>query len=75
MSQSRSTRQLAWVRPVRFMNIPVGAWIIASPFLLDGGTATSTVLDAVIGLALMGLSLPRGTRSDEHYGGWDRAIV
>ena len=63
------------VRPVRFMNIPLGAWIIASPFLLEGGTTSSTVLDVVIGLALMGLSLPRGTRSDEHYGGWDRAIL
>jgi SPW repeat len=60
---------------VRFINIPLGAWIIASPFLLEEGTASSTVLDVVIGLALMGLSLPRGTRSDEHYGGWDRAIV
>ena len=28
-----------------------------------------------IGLALIGLSLPRGARSEEHYGGWDRAIV
>jgi hypothetical protein len=26
-------------------------------------------------LALVALSLPRGARSDEHYGGWDRAIV
>jgi uncharacterized protein (DUF934 family) len=31
--------------------------------------------DVVVGLALIGLSLPRGTRSSEHYGGWDRAIV
>ena len=62
-------------RPVRFLNIPLGAWIIASPFLLEGGTTSSAVLDVVIGLALIGLSLPRGTRSDEHYGGWDRAIV
>jgi hypothetical protein len=26
-------------------------------------------------VALMVLSLPRGNRSEEHYGGWDRAIV
>ena len=28
-----------------------------------------------VGIALIGLSLPRGKRSDEHYGGWDRYVV
>ena len=26
-------------RPVRFLNVALGAWIAASPFLLDGGDA------------------------------------
>ena len=63
------------VRPVRFLNVALGTWIAVSPFLLDGGGIAGTVAAVVIGLALIGLSLPRGTRSDEHYGGWDRAIV
>jgi uncharacterized membrane protein len=63
------------VRPVRFLNVALGAWIAASPFLLDGGGTAGSVAAVVVGLALVGLSLPRGTRSDEHYGGWDRAIV
>lgn len=63
------------VRPVRFLNVPLGAWIAASPFLLEGGTAAGTISGVIIGLALVLLSLPRGTRSKEHYGGWDRAIV
>ncbi len=62
-------------RPVRFLNVPIGAWIAASPFLLDGASLLGAGLTVVIGLALIGLSLPRGTRSAEHYGGWDRAIV
>jgi nucleoside-diphosphate-sugar epimerase/uncharacterized membrane protein len=62
-------------RAVRFVNVAVGAWVAASPFLLDGGTTVGLVADLVIGLALIGLSLPRGKRSDEHYGGWDLAIV
>ena len=62
-------------RPVRFLNVALGAWIAASPFLLEGGTLAGTVGDVSIGLALIGLSLPRGKRSDEHYGGWDRLIV
>ena len=63
------------VRPIRFLNVALGAWVAASPFLLGGGATAATVASVVIGLALIGLSLPRGKRSDEHYGGWDRAIV
>jgi hypothetical protein len=62
-------------RAVRFLNLVLGAWIVVSPFLLEGGTLAGTIGDVVVGLALVGLSLPRGTRSTEHYGGWDRAIV
>ncbi|THK38967.1 NAD-dependent epimerase/dehydratase family protein [Ensifer sp. MPMI2T] len=63
------------VRPLRFLNAGLGAWIAASPFLLAGGTTIGIIADLVIGLALVVLSLPRGTRSEEHYGGWDRAII
>lgn len=63
------------VRVLRFLNIALGAWVAASPFLLDGGSAVAMMANVVIGLALIALSLPRGARSDQHYGGWDRAIV
>jgi len=63
------------VRPVRFLNVVLGAWIVASPFLLGGGSGIATMADVLIGLALIGLSLPRGARSGAHYGAWDRAIV
>jgi hypothetical protein len=62
-------------RPVRFLNVALGAWISASPFLLEGATLAGTISDVVGGLVLIGLSLPRGKRRDEHYGGWDRLIV
>jgi nucleoside-diphosphate-sugar epimerase/uncharacterized membrane protein len=62
------------VRAVRFVNVALGAWVAASPLLL-GGTGIETAADVAIGIALVGLSLPRGTRSAEHYGAWDRAIV
>jgi hypothetical protein len=62
-------------RPVRFLNMALGAWVVASPFLLEGATLAGTIGDVIVGLALIGLSLPRGKRSEEHYGGWDRAIV
>lgn len=63
------------VRPVRFLNVGLGVWVAASPLVLDGGKVTATLSGLVIGLALILLSLPRGMRSEEHYGGWDRAIV
>ena len=62
-------------RPVRFLNVPFGLAVAVSPFLFEGGTPVATVAAVIIGVALAGLSLPRGTRSEEHYGGWDQAIV
>jgi hypothetical protein len=68
----------AWAevaRTVRLLNVPLGVWVAASPFLLGGGTTAALVADLVAGLTLAGLSLPRGARSQEHYGGWDEYIL
>ncbi|UXN67261.1 NAD-dependent epimerase/dehydratase family protein (plasmid) [Phyllobacterium sp. A18/5-2] len=62
-------------RPVRFLNVAFGVWIAASPFVLDGATDAGTAGGVAVGVLLIGLSLPRGKRSQEHYGGWDRVIV
>ncbi|MEX2455545.1 MAG: vitamin K epoxide reductase family protein, partial [Rhodospirillaceae bacterium] len=63
------------VRPLRFLNVALGAWVAVSPFLMGGATTAEAAVHVVIGIALVGVSLPRGTRSEEHYGGWDRVIV
>jgi uncharacterized membrane protein len=68
----------AWaevVRTIRLLNVPLGLWVAASPFLLDGGGTVALVANLIAGLALAGLSLPRGARSREHYGGWDQYIL
>lgn len=62
-------------RPLRFLNIPIGLWVAASPFILTGGNIASLVAAIIAGLGLAALSLPRGERSAEHYGSWDRLIV
>jgi hypothetical protein len=62
-------------RIVRFLNVLLGLWVAASPFLLTGANTAAMVGDVVLGLGLVLLSLPRGARSEEHYGGWDRYIV
>lgn len=62
-------------RPLRFINCLFGAWLVAAPWLLAGGSFVADMGGVVAGLLLIALSLPRGVRSDEHYGTWDRYIV
>jgi len=59
-------------RAARFINVLAGAWIVAAPWLLHGSMA-ATVNGALVGVALVLLSLPRGTVR-ETYGGWARFI-
>jgi nucleoside-diphosphate-sugar epimerase len=62
-------------RPLRFINVAFGLWLIASPWLLIGAASLASGASVIIGILLIGLSLPRGPRSKEHYGGWDRYVV
>ena len=62
-------------RALRFLNVPMGLWIAASPFVLSGEPGLAVVNNLMVGLAIAALSLPRGRRSDHHYGGWDTYIV
>ncbi len=62
-------------RAIRFINIPLGAWLIAAPWLLDGITSPLAVWNGVIsGAVLIALALPRG-RIKDSYAGWDRYVV
>ena len=73
-----TTTIIAWAevaRPLRFLNAFFGLWLLVAPFLLQGGTTAGSSVSIVAGLALIALALPRGRRSTEHYGNWDRFIV
>lgn len=64
------------VRPLRFLNVLFGICLIAAPWLLaDGLSARGAWNDIVAGAVVIALSLPRGRRSEEHYGSWDRYVV
>ena len=52
-----------------------GAWLVAAPFLLDGVGHLGAVASVVAGIALIGLSFPRGKRSAEHYASWDKYVI
>lgn len=62
-------------RPLRFVNVAFGLWLMIAPWLLDGAGAFASWIGLLIGLAVVLLSLPRGKRSGEHYGSWDRYVV
>src|SRR5690606_18673844 len=59
-------------RALRFLLIPLGLALLITPFVYEA-SAAHTVASIAAGLALAGLSLPRG-RINGHYGRWDRFI-
>ena len=60
-------------RAVRFINIPLGAVLFATPFIYGAGTA-ATVSSIACGTALIVLSIRRGPIR-ERYGAWNRLII
>jgi hypothetical protein len=60
-------------RPLRYLNALLGLALVITAFVL-GGTALQTLAGVACGLALVGLSLPRGAIRNE-YGGWSRLLV
>lgn len=62
-------------RALRFINVALGAWLVAAPWLLDGAGGTPAAVNSVVcGLLAIGLSVPRGPIR-HRYAGWDRYIV
>jgi hypothetical protein len=57
-------------RAARFFNALLGLWVIATPWVLGGAAGTVAWSNALAGLAIAALSLPRG-RVLERYGGWE----
>jgi nucleoside-diphosphate-sugar epimerase/uncharacterized membrane protein len=62
-------------RPLRFLNVLLGLWLIGSPWLLADVTLGRGWYAIVAGVLTIGLSLPRGRRSEQHYGSWDSFVV
>ncbi|MEG3191215.1 NAD-dependent epimerase/dehydratase family protein [Lysobacter sp. D1-1-M9] len=62
-------------RTLRFVNVCFGLWLVIAPWVLGGAGTVASWTGVLIGLAVIALSLPRGKRSGEHYGSWDRFVV
>jgi nucleoside-diphosphate-sugar epimerase len=61
-------------RPLRLLNVAFGLWLIAAPWLLVPAPVGATWNGVIAGLLAIGLSLPRGRRSAQHYGAWDQYV-
>ncbi len=60
-------------RPARYLSILLGAWVLGTPWLLDGATGATIWNNIVVGTLVMLLSLQRG-RVGETYGDYQRFI-
>jgi hypothetical protein len=60
-------------RPLRYLLIPLGAALIATPFIYNPGTE-GTANSLACGAALIALSFRRGAIR-ERYGSWTKRII
>ncbi|MBI3941783.1 MAG: SPW repeat protein, partial [Chloroflexi bacterium] len=60
--------------PVRFVNLLLGAGIIAAPWIFGGSSIAAVLNNLVAGALVMILSTPPG-KITYRYGSWDRYIV
>jgi nucleoside-diphosphate-sugar epimerase len=58
-------------RPMRFINVAFGLWLILAPWLLAGYSGIGAAANIIAGVLLIVLALPPGTIRS-HYGAWDR---
>jgi hypothetical protein len=61
------------LRPSRFVNCLLALVVIGAPWALEGAVTAASVNDALVGLLVFGLSIPRGSVR-EKYGSWDALI-
>lgn len=55
-------------RPVRFINVLFGLWLIAAPWVLSGASAVAAWGSVFVGIVLILLSLPRGPNQESPAG-------
>lgn len=64
---------MAWgevARPLRFVNIGLGAWLAGAPWFISGYSDLAATSSMLFGAALILLAIPLG-RIASHFGAWD----
>jgi hypothetical protein len=62
------------IRAARYLNVLLGLWLVAAPFILAGASTGATINGLIIGLLVAALSVRRGSVK-ERYGAWDRWVI
>lgn len=60
-------------RPLRFLNIIIGLWLIIAPWVLSGGSDAAAIGSVIVGLLVIVLSIPKGPIR-HRYAGWNRLL-
>lgn len=60
-------------RVLRVFNVFVGIWLMAAPWLLDGGSMLANIGSLAAGIAVIALSIPQGVVRNR-YAGWNKLI-
>lgn len=60
-------------RAFRWLNIPLGLWLLIAPWVLSGFVTAARVNDMILGVIVIALSIPRG-KILERYGTWQKFI-
>jgi hypothetical protein len=60
-------------RPLRFINMFFGAWLVVAPWVLAGASGAAAAGSVIAGLLVIGLSFPRGLIR-YRYGSWNRLL-
>ena len=65
---------IAWcdvARPLRFVNIGFGAWLVVAPSVIGGYSGNAAAASVLFGIALIWMAFPLG-RIATHMGAWDK---
>jgi uncharacterized membrane protein len=61
-------------RAARWVNVPLGLWLVAAPWVLWDDTSAPRWHEPVVGVLVVLLSMRKG-RVGERFGSWDRYVV
>ena len=61
-------------RAARLVNLPIGLWVAAAPWILGGASSASRWNDLAIGLIVVALSVRKGP-IENRFGGWNKFVV
>jgi hypothetical protein len=60
-------------RAARFVNVPLGIWLVAAPWVIEGASPMVQWNNVAVGVLVILLSLRRGP-IESRFGTWDRYI-